>query len=85
MRKRVSLTLYLAMMAWLAMVPAAQAYIDPGSGSIIFQAVVAGLAAAGTALAVFWSKITRLFRRGASEDALARAAEDEPTVDSADR
>ena len=39
---RVRLTLFLAVMAWLMVLPSAQAYIDPGSTSIIFQALVAG-------------------------------------------
>jgi hypothetical protein len=66
MRRRVPLTLWLAAMAWLAVVPAASAYVDPGSTSMIFQAVIAGLAAAGTALTVFWSRIKRFFSRGDS-------------------
>lgn len=61
---RVRLTLFLATMAWLMVLPSAHAYIDPGSTSVIFQALIAGLAAAGTGLAMFWSRITSFFRRG---------------------
>ena len=43
---------------WL---PAANAYVDPGTGSFIFQAVIGGLLAAGVALKVFWKKITGVF------------------------
>ena len=39
------------------------AYIDPGSGSIIFQAVIGGAMAAGLALATFWRRISSFFRR----------------------
>lgn len=60
---RVRLTLFLAMMSWLMVLPSAQAYIDPASGSMIFQALIAGIAAAGTGLALFWSRITSFFRR----------------------
>ena len=61
---RVRLTLFLAVMAWLMVLPSAQAYIDPGSTSVIFQALIAGLAAAGTALTMFWARIVSFFKRG---------------------
>lgn len=61
---RTRLTLFLAAMAWLGITPAAHAYIDPGSTSMIFSAIVAGLAAAGTVIGVYWQKFKRLFRRG---------------------
>lgn len=38
-------------------VPAAHAYIDPGAGSFVFQALVGGLLAAALALKVFWRRI----------------------------
>jgi hypothetical protein len=38
-------------------------YIDPGSGSLIFQAVIGGLMAAGVGIAAFWSRITGFFQR----------------------
>lgn len=63
---RVRLTLFLTVMAWLVVLPPAHAYIDPGSTSVILQAVVAGIAAIGTGMAVFWSRITSFFRRGSS-------------------
>lgn len=56
--------LSLTAILWLAFVPAANAYIDAGSTAVIFQAVVAGLAAAGMFLRVFWRRITNVFRRG---------------------
>jgi hypothetical protein len=61
---RTRLTLFLAAMAWLGITPAAHAYIDPGSTSMIFSAIVAGFAAAGTVIGVYWHKFRRLFRRG---------------------
>ncbi len=42
--------------------PSANAYIDPGSGSFIFQMIVAGALGAGLALKIFWRKIVDLFR-----------------------
>jgi hypothetical protein len=51
-------------------VPAAHAYIDPGSGSFIFQVLIGGLLAAGVALKTFWGRIASLFsRRGSRERA----------------
>jgi tryptophan-rich sensory protein len=60
---RVALTLVWTVVASLLVVPAASAYIDPGTTSVVFQAVVAGLAAAGTAITMFWSRIISFFRR----------------------
>ena len=41
----------------------AQAYIDPGSGSIILQALLGALAAAGATVSIYWNKIKNLFKR----------------------
>lgn len=49
--------------AMLVVVPAASAYIDPGTTSMLFTAVVAGFAAAGTAVTMFWSRILGFFQR----------------------
>jgi hypothetical protein len=35
----------------------ANAYIDPGTGSILLQALIGGLAVAGASLAVYWVKL----------------------------
>ena len=66
-RPRIGVTLSLTAILWLAFVPAANAYIDAGSTAVIFQAVVAGLAAAGMFLRVFWRRITNFFRRGSDQ------------------
>lgn len=36
-------------------------YIDPGTGSIILQAVVAGVVGGAIAVKVFWHRILRFF------------------------
>ena len=41
----------------------AQAYIDPGSGSIIIQAILGAIAAVGTTLSIYWSKIKKFFSK----------------------
>jgi hypothetical protein len=46
-----------------------QAYLDPGSGSMLLQLVIAGLLGAGLFLRASWSKIVKRFRRnGKIED-----------------
>jgi uncharacterized membrane protein len=41
----------------------AQAYIDPGSGSIILQALIGALAAAGATVSIYWEKFKNLFKK----------------------
>ena len=39
------------------------AYLDPGTGSLIFQAAMAALAATAYAVRVYWRKLRGLFSR----------------------
>lgn len=55
--------LYLAVAFSLLVISPAAAYIDPGSGSLVFQAVVAAAVAVPVALATFWGRITSFFSR----------------------
>ncbi len=41
----------------------AHAYIDPGSGSIIIQAILGAIAAVGTTASIYWSKIKKFFTK----------------------
>lgn len=41
-------------------VPVANAYVDPGAGSFVFQAMIGGLLAAGVVVKVFWKRLTTL-------------------------
>ena len=43
-------------------VPPAQAYIDPGTGSFIFQVVAGAVLGVGLAVKVFWRRIVGLVR-----------------------
>jgi hypothetical protein len=38
------------------------AYLDPGTGSMLAQLLVGGLAAAGVALKLYWHKVLRFLR-----------------------
>jgi hypothetical protein len=40
----------------------AHAYLDPGSGSMLVQLLVGGVAAAAVALKLYWYKLLRLLR-----------------------
>ena len=46
----------------------AYAYIDPGTGSIILQALIGGIAAAGMVISVYWSKIKSFFSKKKKND-----------------
>jgi hypothetical protein len=63
MRSRfVWFTLFLLYFCVIA-VPGAHAYIDPGSGSFIFQVLIGGLLAGAVAVKHFWRRIVSLFTR----------------------
>jgi hypothetical protein len=62
----------------LALVADAQAYIDPGTGSFIFQAVLAMLLSAGVAVKLQWRRIKLMFQR---KQALPADTQSEPAKD----
>lgn len=39
------------------------AYLDPGSGSMLLQVVLGGVAAVGVVARLYWHRLTSLFRR----------------------
>jgi hypothetical protein len=40
----------------------AYAYLDPGTGSMLVQGLLAAIAVASAAVAAFWTRIVQLFR-----------------------
>ena len=48
-------------MLLFSIIPHLFGYIDPGTGSIILQAVVATIAGAAIAVKLFWHRILRFF------------------------
>ena len=60
---RTTWVLYLTLCLSLIVIAPASAYIDPGSGSLVFQAVVAAAVAIPVAIASFWGRITAFFNR----------------------
>ena len=43
----------------------AYAYLDPGTGSIILQAILGTIAAAASYCAFYWNKVKNLFKKNA--------------------
>jgi len=56
--------------AWLVLVTAtpAYAYLDPGSGGMIVQLLLGGLAGAGVLVRLFWNRLRNLVGLGKSDD-----------------
>lgn len=66
MRRFASFTVrlvFLTVCLSLLVIAPAAAYIDPASGSMIFQVVIGGVMAAGMTIATFWHRIVSFFRR----------------------
>jgi hypothetical protein len=65
---------------WLLVVPVANAYVDPGTGSYIFQVLIGVFLGAAVALKVFWRRIwgfvTRKPTQSTSTPAAGRDEED---------
>jgi hypothetical protein len=56
-------------------VRAALSYIDPGTGSMLLQVIIGGVAAAAVGLKLFWSRLLGFFRiRRRGEEPKARSA-----------
>lgn len=62
LRRNLGTLLVLTLCLWMLFVPAAGAYIDAGSLSVIFQAVVAGIAASWMFLKLNWQRVRGFFR-----------------------
>jgi hypothetical protein len=45
----------------------AYAYIDPGTGSLIIQAIIGAVAAIGVTMKIFWHKFKIFFSRGSKK------------------
>ena len=65
---RIVFSVFLVGLAVLAAEAPAQAYLDPGTGSILLQVLLGGVAAAAVFLKLFWRSLTSPFRRRQSED-----------------
>ena len=52
----------LVLVGALSIAPSAEAYLDPGTGSMLVSAIVGVAAAVGLALKLFWYRLIGLFR-----------------------
>ncbi|MEX2149961.1 MAG: hypothetical protein WD793_07090 [Steroidobacteraceae bacterium] len=59
-------TRLLALIVLLSLAPAAQAYLDPSTGSLILSAIVGLIATIGLAVKTWWYRIKSLFRRNSA-------------------
>jgi hypothetical protein len=58
---RIQTAIFLAvLLAWIA---PAYAYLDPATGSILLQGLIAGVAGLTVVLRLYWQRIKALFRR----------------------
>ena len=62
-----------AMLLVVSLVTDAEAYLDPGTGSFIFQTLVATVVGSAFVLKTYWRRIKTLFSRRSTS-----AGEDEP-------
>lgn len=60
--RRVPCVVALALLALVALASPAQAYLDPGTGSMIVSAVIGAIAAMALALKMFWYNVTGRLR-----------------------
>jgi Na+-driven multidrug efflux pump len=61
---------------WLIVVPVANAYVDPGTGSYIFQVVIGVFLGAAVAVKVFWRRIWGFITRKPSQTTSGATAHD---------
>jgi hypothetical protein len=78
LRSRIVWIAYLTVCWWLLVLPAAGAYIDPGSGSLIIQVVIGFAMASALAAKTFWRRLTGLVHRGRGEDEGTEPSSDVP-------
>lgn len=67
--KRLLTVFLVVMLLYLVSPPPAYAYLDPGTGSYIFQLLIAGLAGSLFLIKVYWKKIAAFFtKKGPDEN-----------------
>ncbi len=53
--------LLLLVLPWLTAPKAAEAYLDPGTGSILLQVIIGGVAGLGVVGKLYWHRLRSLF------------------------
>ena len=75
-----TLRITLLLVAFLSVASPAQAYLDPGTGSMLLSAVIGVVAAVGLGLKMFWYQVVGL-ARGRRRGSGSRMAEGPPEPD----
>lgn len=65
----------------LGTMQSAHAYLDPGTGSILLQGLIAGVAATAAYIGIYWRRIKAFFSRSPGSEARGPAGQDPPTQD----
>jgi len=55
--------LVISLLLLFSLVPDAHAYLDPGTGSMLLQGLLAFLFAVVSTISIYWRRFKRLFRR----------------------
>jgi len=55
--------IFLTLITYFFLSTNSYAYIDPGSGSIILQAIIAAFVGASTTITIYWKKIKLFFSK----------------------
>jgi len=53
----------LLLLTYFLLIGNAFAYLDPGSGSIILQAIIGFIAMAGATVSLYWQKVKSFFKK----------------------
>ena len=64
---RTSWSIIIGMLTILATEVPAEAYLDPGAGSILLQLLLGGVAAVGVVVKLFWHRLAAPFRRRSAD------------------
>lgn len=59
---------------FLVMASHAEAYLDPGTGSMLLQVILGGIAAVGVAIKLYWHKLRVFLGVGKKEEAKDESA-----------
>jgi len=62
------MTILISLLALVLFPTTAHAYLDPGTGSMMLQGLIAALAAVVVAIKTFWGSITGFFRKKEKDD-----------------
>ena len=77
MRNRLSTIAWAAICIALMSESPAQAYLDPGTGSLLLQLLLGGVAGLLTILKLYWKQIKSFFAKGDENETQAESTKEE--------